>query len=102
MSRVGTMALGLAAFAGGLAVGRSRYARRLTRQVRFSIALYEGPDPFHLAPMPGVPLPLLRPEDLDDIHAEFVADPFLHREPDWSWRRQQTRRRKELRWRKCA
>lgn len=43
----------------------------------WSIGLYAGPDPLHLAPIPGLPGPILAREQVTDVPAAFVADPFL-------------------------
>lgn len=83
---------GLAALAvtGGLAAsvtsvvlaGRLRRVPFLTRQDRFSIGIYEGPDPFHLQPHPLVANPVLTFHSVTDTVAEFVADPFLYHDED--------------------
>lgn len=43
----------------------------------WSIGLYAGPDPLHLAPIPGLLNPILTREQVADVPAAFVADPFL-------------------------
>jgi len=44
----------------------------------WSIHLYTGPDPCSFTPHPGVQtIPVLRSEDVDDVPADFVADPFM-------------------------
>jgi hypothetical protein len=43
----------------------------------WSIAVYEGPTPFQLAPRPGSSVPALRARHVTDVAACFVADPFL-------------------------
>lgn len=50
----------------------------------WSIGLYAGPDPLHLAPIPGLANPILTREQVTDVPAAFVADPFLlsHRD-EW-------------------
>jgi len=42
----------------------------------WSIGLYAGPDPLHLAPIPGRS-PIMTREQVTDVPAAFVADPFL-------------------------
>ncbi len=43
----------------------------------WSIGLYAGPDPLHLAPIPGLAGPIMTRELVTDVPAAFVADPFL-------------------------
>lgn len=43
----------------------------------WSIGLYAGPDPLHLAPIPGRASPILTRDQVTDIPAAFIADPFL-------------------------
>lgn len=43
----------------------------------WSIGLYAGPDPLHLAPQPGFVNPVMTREQVTDVTAAFVADPFL-------------------------
>jgi hypothetical protein len=43
----------------------------------WSIGLYAGPDPLHLAASPGRANPVMTREQVSDIPAAFVADPFL-------------------------
>jgi hypothetical protein len=52
---------------------------------RFAIAVYAGPTPLSLSPQSQDHAPSLRPEDVTDIRAEFVADPFLMRTDDRWW-----------------
>ncbi|MEO9133171.1 MAG: hypothetical protein ABI240_18440 [Sphingomonas sp.] len=50
----------------------------------WSIGLYTGPDPLHLGPPPGVANPVMTREQVTDVPADFVADPFLfHHEGAW-------------------
>ena len=44
----------------------------------WSIAIYSGPTPFQLQPAP----PVLTKSDINDIPADFVADPFMLRRND--------------------
>jgi hypothetical protein len=46
--------------------------------------MYSGDHPLRLAPVPGVTNPVLSPENVTDVDARFVADPFLMR-ADASW-----------------
>ena len=43
----------------------------------WSIGLYAGPDPLHLAPPTGLANPIMTREQVTDVPAAFVADPFL-------------------------
>jgi hypothetical protein len=49
------------------------------KEAIWSIGIYAGPDPFHLAPAAGASNPVLTYRDVTDIPASFVADPFLLR-----------------------
>ena len=51
----------------------------------WSIGLVAGPSPLALAPIPGIATPVLSGEQVTDVRAGFVADPFLVRRDDgWS------------------
>ena len=43
----------------------------------WSIGLYAGPDPLHLAPLDDAADPIMTREQVADVPAAFVADPFL-------------------------
>jgi hypothetical protein len=45
----------------------------------WSIGIYAGESPFHLAPAPNVHNPVLSATDVTDLRAVFVADPFMIR-----------------------
>ncbi len=47
--------------------------------MRWSIGVYSGPTPFELSAPAGISNPVLAAEDVNDIRAEIVADPFLFR-----------------------
>jgi hypothetical protein len=50
----------------------------------WSIGMYAGSTPFALTPAPGVENPVVSKDDITDVPAEFVADPFmLKREGLW-------------------
>lgn len=50
----------------------------------WSIGILAGPSPLELAPVPGVASPVLAREQVTDVRAGFVADPFLVRhESGW-------------------
>lgn len=44
---------------------------------KWSIGIYTGADPLHLAPPVGLKNPVLTAEDITDISARSVADPFM-------------------------
>lgn len=46
---------------------------------QWSVGLYAGRSPLTLAPLAGVPNPVLSAADVTDVPAGFVADPFLLR-----------------------
>ena len=46
----------------------------------WSISIYRGPDPFRLSPLTDADIPVLTANDVDDIPATMVADPFLARD----------------------
>ena len=56
-----------------------RWQQKQQRQQNdiWSIGLYEGPDPITLAPAPGICNPILTANDVTDVPARFVADPFM-------------------------
>jgi hypothetical protein len=63
----------------------TRYLRLLFRRdVKWSIALYAGDDLLKLSPKKSVKQPILTPEDVIDVEAVGVADPFMvHRNGSW-------------------
>lgn len=48
----------------------------------WSISLYSGDSPLSLSSAPSIRNPILRREDVTDVPARFVADPFMLREGD--------------------
>lgn len=48
----------------------------------WSIGIYAGDSPFALAPHGGARNPVLTAEDVTDVAADFVADPFMVKEDD--------------------
>ncbi len=56
-----------------------RHRRRVLRRNRenWSIGIYDGPTPFTLHPKEGVINPIMTAEDVTDVKARFVADPFM-------------------------
>lgn len=58
------------------------FLRRIRRKDDWAIGLYSGGSLTTLAPMPGVPNPVLTAAHVRDVPALFVADPFLVRTAD--------------------
>ena len=52
---------------------------RITAGDWYAIGLYAGPSPLELLPAPGVRNPVLSYQDITDVSAIFVADPFMVR-----------------------
>lgn len=50
----------------------------------WSIGIYSGPSPYRLSPASGARNPVLTRDDVTDVRALFVADPFMIRRHD-SW-----------------
>src|SRR3954468_4215816 len=50
----------------------------------WSIGIYSGDSPFALRPMPQARNPVLTPNEVSDVTAAFVADPFMIRS-DGEW-----------------
>ena len=49
----------------------------LINKKRWSIGIYQGDSPFHIKEVANITNPVLRPSDVNDVNAEFVADPFV-------------------------
>ena len=69
---------------GGIFVGIKRGIPFVTQREQWTIGIYRGESPFALAPARRARNPVLRAEDVTDVPAKFVADPFLIRE-DAKW-----------------
>jgi hypothetical protein len=70
----------------GLAAPLLLWARwSVRREDVWSISIYAGRDPLHLAPHQSIgAAPILSASDVGDVAAEFVADPFMvKRGSDW-------------------
>lgn len=70
---------------GGLRAGVGEWLSRahLVRPGgQWAIGVYEGPTPTALHPSPGVRQPVLTGDDIRDVDAAFVADPFAVRRDD--------------------
>jgi hypothetical protein len=58
-------------------VHRGLFPRRPAPEGPWSIGIYAGPSPFQLSAPAGVRNPVVTAEDVTDLDAEYVADPFL-------------------------
>ena len=67
-------------------MGRSTTAPAVqpSNKALFSIGIYTGPSPLHLAPAEGIANPVITREHVTDVPAGIVADPFLMR-VDGTW-----------------
>ena len=65
-------------FIAGMLVGRSRGIPFVKKERNvWSIGIYMGDSPFSLSSPGRIKNPVLTNEDVTDIHAKFVADPFM-------------------------
>ena len=68
----------------GLVVGRSIWIGRgipfVSRREQWTIGIYRSDSPFHFNALQGWINPLFKAEDVTDVSARFVADPFLVKE----------------------
>ena len=69
--------IGLAA---GIIVGIKRGVPFVTEKEQWTIAIYTGDSPFNFPASFNKSGPVLRAEDVTDVSAKFVADPFLAEE----------------------
>ena len=69
-------------FLGGMVVGMKRGVPFVTQREQWTIGIYRSDSPFHFNELQGWINPLFRAEDVTDVNAKFVADPFLIREND--------------------
>lgn len=69
-------------FAAGVAVGIKRGVPFVTRREQWTIGIYRSDSPFHFNELQGWINPLFRAEDVTDVPAKFVADPFLIQDGD--------------------
>lgn len=67
-------------FVGGLVVGIKRGVPFVTQREQWTIGIYRSDSPFHFNDLQGWVNPLFRAEDVTDVPAKFVADPFLVKE----------------------
>ena len=64
-------------FASGIYVGYKRGIPFVHQRKQWTIGIYSGDSPFHLDPAKNTWNPILTAEDVTDVPASFVADPFL-------------------------
>jgi hypothetical protein len=69
-------------FLGGMVVGIKRGVPFVTQREQWTIGIYRSDSPFHFNVLQGWINPLFRAEDVTDVPAKFVADPFLVKEGD--------------------
>jgi len=67
----------LIGLAGGIYIGMKRGIPFVTRKEQWTIGIYRSDSPFHFNSLQGWINPLFRAEDVTDVNAKFVADPFL-------------------------
>lgn len=79
-----TVFFGLICLFLGLAGGRFIWMKRgipfVSRREQWTIGIYRSDSPFHFNTFQGWINPLFRAEDVTDVPARFVADPFLIKE----------------------
>lgn len=66
----------------GMVVGIKRGVPFVTQREQWTIGIYRSNSPFHFNELQGWINPLFRAEDVTDVPAKFVADPFLVKEAD--------------------
>lgn len=70
----------VAVFAAGILVGKARGIPFVTKGEQWTIGIYSGDSPFELSSSIWTMNPVLTAEDVTDVPAKFVADPFLLRD----------------------
>ena len=70
----------LLGFAGGRYIWMKRGIPFVSQREQWTIGIYRSDSPFHFNKLQGWINPLFRAEDVTDVDAEFVADPFLVKE----------------------
>jgi len=66
----------------GIIVGIKRGVPFVTQREQWTIGIYRSDNPFHFNKLQGWINPLFRAEDVTDVPAKFVADPFLIKDGD--------------------
>ena len=69
---------------GGIYIGMKRGIPFVTQREQWTIGIYRSDSPFNFNALQGWINPLFRAEDVTDVPAKFVADPFLVKE-DKTW-----------------
>lgn len=64
----------------GIYVGMKRGIPFVTQREQWTIGIYRSDNPFHFNALQGWINPLFRAENVTDVPAKFVADPFLIKE----------------------
>ena len=67
-------------FAAGILVGMNRGIPFVAQREQWTIGIYRSDSPFHFNKLQGWINPLFKAEDVTDVAAGFVADPFLIKE----------------------
>jgi hypothetical protein len=67
-------------FAGGILVGMKRGIPFVTQREQWTIGIYSSDSPFHFNQLQSWLNPRFKAEDVTDVRASFVADPFLIKE----------------------
>ena len=67
-------------FAGGIVVGMKRGIPFVTQREQWTIGIYSSDSPFHFNTLQSWINPRFKAEDVTDVSAKFVADPFLIKE----------------------
>jgi hypothetical protein len=65
-----------------MVIGMKRGVPFVTQREQWTIGIYRSNSPFHFNELQGWINPLFRAEDVTDVPAKFVADPFLIRKDD--------------------
>jgi hypothetical protein len=71
-------------FVAGMYVGIKRGIPFVTQREQWTIGIYRSDSPFHFNELQSWINPLFRAEDVTDVPAKFVADPFLVKD-DKTW-----------------
>lgn len=75
-----TLVTFIGGFISGVYVGKLRDIPFVAKQEKWSIAIYSGESPCNFASPDNVSNPVLTAEDVTDLPADFVADPFMVRD----------------------
>ena len=67
-------------FMGGFYAGKSKCPHSVIKEAVWSIGIYTGKTPFDLKASENIKNPVLTAQDVTDVPAKFVADPFMVKE----------------------